>query len=53
MKKEKRLKGIPAFSGIAIGKVFILERENDLLIPVHKIQGKGKGKAGQDKNGHI
>jgi phosphotransferase system enzyme I (PtsI) len=37
MKKEKRLKGIPAFSGIAIGKVFILERENDLLIPVHKI----------------
>jgi len=37
MKKEKRLKGIPAFSGIAIGKVFILERESDLFIPVHKI----------------
>jgi phosphotransferase system enzyme I (PtsI) len=37
MKKETRLKGIIASSGIAIGKVFILEREGDLLIPVHKI----------------
>jgi len=37
MKKEKRLKGIVVSSGIAIGKVFILEREGDLVIPVHKI----------------
>jgi len=37
MKKEKKLEGIVAYSGIAIGKVFILEREGDLIVPVHKI----------------
>ncbi len=37
MKKEKILKGIPASEGIAIGKVFILEKESDLVIPIRKI----------------
>lgn len=37
MKREKILKSIPATDGIAIGKVFILERETDLTIPIHKI----------------
>lgn len=36
-KKERILKGIPASEGIAIGKVFLLERESDLLIPAFKI----------------
>jgi len=37
MKKQKILKGIPACDGIGIGKVFLLEREEDLVIPVRKI----------------
>ena len=37
MKKQKILKGIPACDGIGIGKVFLLEREEDLFIPVRKI----------------
>ncbi len=37
MKKQKILKGIPACDGIGIGKVFLLEREEDLFISVRKI----------------
>ncbi|MCX7940337.1 MAG: phosphoenolpyruvate--protein phosphotransferase [Endomicrobia bacterium] len=39
MKKERILKGIPASDGIAIGKVFVLERESELelIIPAHRI----------------
>ncbi len=36
-KKQKILKGIPASNGIAIGKVFLLERADDLYIPIKKI----------------
>ncbi|MCX7957333.1 MAG: phosphoenolpyruvate--protein phosphotransferase, partial [Endomicrobia bacterium] len=41
MKKEKVLKGIPACEGIGIGKVFLLEREEDLIIPVRRINKEG------------
>lgn len=37
MKKEKVFKGIPACEGIGIGKVLLLEREEDLIIPIRKI----------------
>ncbi len=37
MKKEKVLKSIAATDGMAIGKAFILERETDLTIPIHRI----------------
>lgn len=37
MKKEKVFKGIPACEGIGIGKVFLLEREEDLIIPIRRI----------------
>lgn len=37
MKKEKVFKGISACEGIGIGKVFLLEREEDLIIPIRRI----------------
>jgi len=37
MKKPRVLKGTPACDGIGIGKVFLLEREEDLFIPVRRI----------------